>query len=52
LSEAYASDRQWGSFPITEQSARTHLSLPIGPHLSPQACDRLVEALRDYVVRA
>jgi dTDP-4-amino-4,6-dideoxygalactose transaminase len=34
LSEAYRSDRDWGSHPITEAAARTHLSLPIGPHLS------------------
>ena len=47
LSEAYASDRAWGAFPITEQAARTHLSLPLGPHLSPESLDRVLAVLRD-----
>jgi dTDP-4-amino-4,6-dideoxygalactose transaminase len=34
VSEAYGSDQAWGALPISEQAARTHLSLPIGPHLA------------------
>jgi dTDP-4-amino-4,6-dideoxygalactose transaminase len=51
LSEAYASDRHWGAFPITENAARTHLSLPIGPHLSGPDQDRVIAALRGAVGR-
>ena len=47
LSEAYASDCDWGRFPITEQAAQSHLSLPIGPHMSSQALDRVMESLHD-----
>lgn len=47
LSEAYASDCVWGSYPITEKAAMTHLSLPIGPHLDSHAVDRVTEALRN-----
>jgi dTDP-4-amino-4,6-dideoxygalactose transaminase len=42
LSEAYAADREWGSLPITEAAARTHLSLPIGPHLSTADQDHVI----------
>lgn len=45
LSDAYASDRSWGPLPVTESAARTHLSLPIGPHLASADQDRVVAAL-------
>jgi dTDP-4-amino-4,6-dideoxygalactose transaminase len=45
LSEAYAGDRAWGSFPVTERAARTHLSLPIGPHLALAQQDQVIQAL-------
>ena len=47
LSEAYA-DEKWtrGKFPITESMANLVLSLPIGPHLSREQADLVVEALR------
>jgi dTDP-4-amino-4,6-dideoxygalactose transaminase len=45
LSRAYAADRAWGTFPITERAAQTHLSLPMGPHLPLEQVDRVVEAL-------
>jgi dTDP-4-amino-4,6-dideoxygalactose transaminase len=45
LSQAYAGDRRWPSLPITEQAARTHLSLPIGPHLDEGGQARVIEAL-------
>lgn len=45
LSEAYASDRSWGRFPITESAARTHLSLPIGPHLSLEGANRVIASV-------
>jgi dTDP-4-amino-4,6-dideoxygalactose transaminase len=48
-SDAYARDRAWGTFPITEAAAATHLSLPIGPHLSAEEQGRVVEALRRAV---
>jgi dTDP-4-amino-4,6-dideoxygalactose transaminase len=37
-----------GTFPIAEQAARTHLSLPIGPHLSAEAVTRVIDALRSF----
>lgn len=49
LSDAYRSDRDWGSLPITEAASRSHLSLPMGPHLSPADQGRVIEALRDLM---
>lgn len=37
-----------GAFPITEQAARTHLSLPIGPHLSDDDVARVIDACRSF----
>jgi len=45
LSDAYRSDRRWGTFPITEAAALTHLSLPIGPHQTAAQQTRVVEVL-------
>lgn len=40
-----------GTFPITEQAARTHLSLPIGPHLADEDVSRVVDACRSFSSR-
>jgi dTDP-4-amino-4,6-dideoxygalactose transaminase len=45
LSEAYAGDRAWGELPVTEAAARSHLSLPIGPHLSSEDQERVIGSL-------
>ena len=45
LSEAFAKDATWGCQPIAELAAQTHLSLPMGPHLSLEAVDQVVECL-------
>jgi dTDP-4-amino-4,6-dideoxygalactose transaminase len=45
LSEAYAKDRDWGALPITEAAARSHLSLPIGPHLAPEDQAQVIAAV-------
>jgi len=37
-----------GTFPITERVARTHLSLPIGPHLSDEDVTRVIDACRSF----
>jgi dTDP-3-amino-3,4,6-trideoxy-alpha-D-glucose transaminase len=37
-----------GSFPIAEQAALTHLSLPIGPHLSEENVTRVIDACRSF----
>lgn len=37
-----------GTFPITERAARTHLSLPMGPHLSEEEQLRVIEACRRF----
>jgi dTDP-4-amino-4,6-dideoxygalactose transaminase len=37
-----------GTFPIAERAARTHLSLPIGPHLSEANVTRVVDACRSF----
>ncbi len=37
-----------GTFPITEESAATVLSLPIGPHLNLEACRKVSELLLLY----
>ncbi len=48
-SEAYAADRAWSSLPVTEAAARSHLSLPIGPHLSAEHQERVIASLLDVV---
>ena len=40
-----------GSFPVTEELARTVLSLPIGPHLTRHDQDRVIEAVRAFCER-
>jgi dTDP-4-amino-4,6-dideoxygalactose transaminase len=47
LSKAYA-DGGWrvGAFPIAEALAQTVLSLPMGPHLTPEDARTVVECLR------
>jgi len=45
-SEAFRSDQNWGSFPITEKAARTHLSLPMGPSLSFDQVDQVILAIK------
>jgi dTDP-4-amino-4,6-dideoxygalactose transaminase len=49
LSGAYA-DRGFkvGDFPITERIAATALSLPIGPHLTPEMQERVVQAVMSF----
>jgi dTDP-3-amino-3,4,6-trideoxy-alpha-D-glucose transaminase len=37
-----------GSFPLAEQSANTHLSLPIGPHLSEEAVAYVMETIHGF----
>jgi len=37
-----------GTFPIAEHAARTHLSLPIGPHLSDENVTRVIDACRSF----
>jgi dTDP-4-amino-4,6-dideoxygalactose transaminase len=38
-----------GTFPITERAARTHLSLPMGPHVTVEEADRVIAAMRAFV---
>jgi dTDP-4-amino-4,6-dideoxygalactose transaminase len=38
-----------GTFPIAERAARTHLSLPIGPHLSEENVTRVIDACRSFL---
>ncbi|OBA84285.1 erythromycin biosynthesis sensory transduction protein eryC1 [Mycobacterium sp. 1164966.3] len=37
-----------GTFPIAEEAAGTHLSLPIGPHLSEEDVTRVIDACRSF----
>lgn len=46
LSGAYASQGPWPTLPLAESSARRHLSLPIGPHMSTEDAHRVVQAVR------
>ncbi len=50
-SAAYAPAGAWGSLPITEAAAATHLSLPVGPHLSPEDQERVIQALDEVLER-
>lgn len=49
LSGAYR-DRAWqqGSFPIAERNASQVLSLPMGPHLTEDQQDQVIEAIRNF----
>lgn len=40
-----------GSFPIAERLAAETLSLPIGPHMSEGAVERVIEAVRQWAAR-
>ena len=49
LSHAYAdAGFRRGDFPITEQLANSVLSLPIGPHLHPEAVAKVIDALLQF----
>ncbi|MFL6499706.1 MAG: DegT/DnrJ/EryC1/StrS family aminotransferase [Candidatus Udaeobacter sp.] len=49
LSEAYSHlGHRRGSYPIAEEQSRTVLSLPIGPHLSREAQDDVIAAIRSF----
>jgi len=49
LSDAYAGERErLGALPITEQLARTALSLPISPFHSDAEIARVISAVRDF----
>jgi dTDP-4-amino-4,6-dideoxygalactose transaminase len=49
MSSAYA-DRGFkvGDFPITEELARTSLSLPFGPHMSEKQAREVIQAIKDF----
>jgi len=49
LSEAYREmGYKQGDFPITESIHQTALSLPMGPHLSAEQLERVVEGIRSF----
>ena len=49
LSEAYQEmGFHAGDFPITEKMANTFLSIPIGPHLSMDDADYVIEKIREF----
>lgn len=50
LSDAYSDfDMPKGNFPIAESIAATELSLPMGPHLSLEKVEYVVNVIMDYV---
>jgi dTDP-4-amino-4,6-dideoxygalactose transaminase len=52
LSEAYQDlGYRAGDFPITEKMADTVLSIPMGPHLSVDDADYVVEKIREYCLQ-
>jgi dTDP-4-amino-4,6-dideoxygalactose transaminase len=52
LSEAYREmGYQGGDFPITERMADTFLSIPIGPHLSMDDADYVIEKIQEFCRR-
>lgn len=52
LSKAYAGlGLQKGAFPITESIASNELSLPMGPHLSLDGAEYVVNTIREYISR-
>jgi dTDP-4-amino-4,6-dideoxygalactose transaminase len=52
LSEAYRDlNYQVGEFPITEKMANTFLSIPIGPHLSMEDADYVIEKIQEFCLK-
>ena len=52
LSEAYRDlNYQVGDFPITEKMADTFLSIPIGPHLSIEDADYVIEKIQEFCLK-
>lgn len=52
LSEAYREmGCQVGDFPITEKMADTFLSIPIGPHLSLDDADYVIEKIQEFCLK-
>jgi len=52
LSEAYREmGYQGGDFPITERMADTFLSIPLGPHLSMDDADYVIEKIQEFCRR-
>jgi dTDP-4-amino-4,6-dideoxygalactose transaminase len=47
-SGAYAADQAWPPMPVSAAIAANCLSLPIGPHLSPEQADRVIDAVRSF----
>jgi dTDP-4-amino-4,6-dideoxygalactose transaminase len=53
LSEAYQElGYHAGDFPITEKMADTFLSIPMGPHLSMDEVDYVIEKIRDFCLKS
>ncbi len=53
LSEAYQElGYRAGDFPITEKMADTFLSIPMGPHLSMDDADYVIEKIRDFCLKS
>jgi dTDP-4-amino-4,6-dideoxygalactose transaminase len=53
LSEAYRElGYRAGDFPITEKMADTFLSIPMGPQLSMQAADYVIEKIREFCLKS
>jgi dTDP-4-amino-4,6-dideoxygalactose transaminase len=52
LQQAYADlGLPKGAFPLAERLAETVLSLPIGPHLGPEAIDGIADVVRRTLTR-
>ncbi len=49
-SEAYRASGAWGEFPLADAIAGSALSLPMGPHMSDDHTDAVIEAVRSYGV--
>ncbi|MBI5964698.1 MAG: DegT/DnrJ/EryC1/StrS family aminotransferase [Chloroflexi bacterium] len=50
LSEAYSDlGKRAGAYPITEEMARTVLSLPMGPHLAQESVEIVINELKGFV---
>lgn len=37
-----------GSLPVAERAARTHLSLPLSPHVPPESIQRVIDSVRSF----
>lgn len=50
LSEAYVSDQNWPELPIAKDMANTALSVPMGPHMSEEQAQDVIQTIKNFLL--